>query len=103
MARNKGSVGTATRIHGKSLTFVLGYHDKTTRANMANDKKFKKGPKKSAVGWTHASVAAVKSDGAYSPSAVGSSSACRAVVVEAVSNLGGQNAVAQDSHASRQL
>ena len=107
IARNKGSVGNATRIQGKSLTFVFGYHDKTTRANMANDKKFKKGPRKSAVGCTHGSVAAVSNDDADEEEksrSVVEGRACRAVVVEPVMKVRGgeQNAATQDSQIKRQ-
>jgi hypothetical protein len=71
---------------------------------MANDKKFKKGPRKSAVGCTQASVTAVKNDDeeVNKRSVVAESgSACRAVVV-AKERGGKVNAETHESHVSRQ-
>ena len=58
-ARNSGSVGMTNSTQGKSVDLVVGYQDKTTRANMANDMIFKKGSRKAAVGLTHGSVSAI--------------------------------------------
>ncbi len=71
---------------------------------MANDKKFKKGPRKSAVGCTQASVAAVMSDDEEENKrsvVAESGSACRVVVV-AKERGGNVKAVAHESHVSRQ-
>jgi len=57
---NNGSDGHATTAQGKSLRFVSGYQDETTRQSMAKDMKFKNGPNTVAVGCTHASVSASK-------------------------------------------
>lgn len=57
-AFKKGWVGITRSTHGISVTLVSGYHDRTTRANMAKEKKLRKGSKKAAVGCTHASVSA---------------------------------------------
>ena len=60
---SNGSVGHATTFQGNSFRFVSGYHEATTRHNMANAMKFKNGPSTNAVGCTHASVSAItKSD-----------------------------------------
>lgn len=57
----RGSEGHATTAHGNSFKFVSGYHDATTRHNIAKDMKFKNGPNTVAVGCTQASVSANKS------------------------------------------
>lgn len=64
-SRSNGSVGHATKTHGTALRFVSGYQDATTRHSIANDIKFRKGPRTKAVGCTQASVSAsVKPDDA---------------------------------------
>jgi len=55
---NKGSEGHATTAQGNSFRFVSGYHDATTRHNIAKDIKFRNGPNAAAVGATQASVSA---------------------------------------------
>lgn len=85
-ARNKGSVGMTRRTQGKSVDFVVGYHERTTRANMAKDMRFNKGSRKVAAGCTHASVSAIKREDAEAASTrnEGSTTAERAELLLAV-------------------
>lgn len=53
---NSGSVGQTTTLNGTSLTFAVGYHDRTIRQSMANEKKLRNGPNTFDRGPTQASV-----------------------------------------------
>ena len=53
---SKGSVGHTANAKGNSLRLVVGYHEMTTRHNMANENMLRNGPRTLARGWTQGSV-----------------------------------------------
>jgi len=60
--RNNGSVGHTARLKGTSLRFAVGYHEMTTRHNMAKEKMLRKGPSTFDNGCTQASVSEIDID-----------------------------------------
>mmetsp|Transcript_38334 Transcript_38334/g.91796 ORF Transcript_38334/g.91796 Transcript_38334/m.91796 type:complete len:130 (+) Transcript_38334:844-1233(+) len=53
---SNGSVGHTIKLKGTSFALAVGYHDKTILHSMANEKKFRNGPRTADSGCTHASV-----------------------------------------------
>jgi len=59
---SKGSVGHTANANGNSFKLDVGYHEMTTRHNMAKEKMLRKGPRTLARGWTQGSVSERRSE-----------------------------------------
>lgn len=59
---SNGSVGHTIILKGTSFALALGYQDNTILHSMANEKKFRNGPRTADSGCTHASVSDITID-----------------------------------------